>query len=87
VLSTSRHSGQECDFFGQVVHYDPRGAWMLHMVAWDDCKATGGFSCRDAGQLQWHHLVGIARAPAGRPRRHSGITAELLGGNVAAAAT
>jgi hypothetical protein len=38
------------------------------MVAWDDCRATGGFSYRDAGQLQWHHPVGIVRAPAGRPR-------------------
>ena len=32
-FSTSRRSGQECDFLGQVVHYDPRGARMLHMVA------------------------------------------------------
>ena len=30
--------------------------------------ATGGFSCRDAGQLQWHHPAGIVRAPAGRTR-------------------
>ena len=38
------------------------------MVAWDDCRATGGFSCHDARQLQWHHPAGIVRAPAGRPR-------------------
>ena len=30
-FAPSRRSGQECDFFGQVVHYDPRGAWMLRI--------------------------------------------------------
>ena len=52
-FAPSRHSGQECDFFGQAVHYAPRGARTVRMVAWGDCEATGGFSCRDAGQL--HH--------------------------------
>ena len=52
-FAPSRRSGLECDFFGQVVHYAPRGARTVRMVAWGDCEATGGFSCRDAGQLQW----------------------------------
>ena len=49
----SRRSGLECDFFGQVVHYDPRGARTVRTVTWGDRRATGGFSCRDAGQLEW----------------------------------
>ena len=32
-FAPSRRSGLECDFFGQVVHYDPRGARILRMVA------------------------------------------------------
>ena len=52
-FAPSRRSGQECDFFGQVVQYDPRGARILRTVAWGDCGATGGFSCHDAGQLEW----------------------------------
>ncbi len=61
----SRHSGQECDFFGHMVHYDPRGAWIVHMVVWDDCRATGGVSCRDTGQLQWPSSSRRACCPAG----------------------
>ena len=52
-FAPSRRSGPECDFFGQVVQYEPRGARILRMVSWGDCGATGGFSCRDAGQLEW----------------------------------
>ena len=36
-FAPSRRSGQECDFFSQVVHYDPRGARILRMVSWGDC--------------------------------------------------
>ena len=32
-FAPSRRSGQECDFFGQVVQYEPRGARILRMVA------------------------------------------------------
>ena len=32
-FAPSRRSGQECDFFGQAVRYDPRGARMVQMVA------------------------------------------------------
>ena len=32
-FAPSRRSGLECDFFGQVVHYEPRGARILRMVA------------------------------------------------------
>lgn len=46
-FAPSRRSGQECDFFGQVVQYEPRGARFLRMVLWGNCGATGGFSCRD----------------------------------------
>jgi len=52
-FAPSRRSGQECDFFGQMAQYEPRGARILRTVAWGDCGATGGFSCRDAGQLEW----------------------------------
>ena len=52
-FAPSRRSGQECDFFGQMAQYEPRGARVLRTVAWGDCGATGGFSCRDAGQLEW----------------------------------
>ena len=52
-FAPSRRSGQECDFFGQVVQYGTRGARILRTVAWGNCGATGGFSCRDPGQLEW----------------------------------
>ena len=52
-FAPSRRSGPEYDFFGQVVQYEPRGARILRMVAWGDRRETGGFSCRDAGQLEW----------------------------------
>ena len=32
-FAPSRRSGQECDFFGQAMRYDPRGARMVQMVA------------------------------------------------------
>ena len=36
-FAPSRRSGQECDFFGQMAQYEPRGARILRMVAWGDC--------------------------------------------------
>ena len=32
-FAPSGRSGPECDFFGQVVQYEPRGARILRMVA------------------------------------------------------
>jgi hypothetical protein len=72
-FARSRCSGQECGFFGQAVHYDARGARMVQMVAWADCRTTGGFRCLDAGQLQWPPAGALhrRRPPAGpdQPRK------------------
>ena len=68
-FAPSRRSGQECDFFGQMVQYGTRGARILRTVAWGDCGATGGFSCRAAGQLEWPSSGGRLRRLRRRRRR------------------
>ena len=68
-FAPSRRSGQECAFFGQMAQYEPRGARILRTVAWGDCGATGGFSCRDAGQLEWPSSGGRLRQLRRRRRR------------------
>eukprot|EP01043_Picozoa_sp_COSAG02_P047837 COSAG02_NODE_4629_length_5148_cov_4.810061_1_plen_118_part_00 len=55
-----------------AVHYDARSARKVQMVAWADCRATGGFRCLDDGQLQWPPAGALRRRrPAGpdQPRK------------------
>ena len=92
-FAPSRRSGPECDFFGQVVQYEPRGARILRMVSWGNCGATGGFSCRDPGQLEWPSSSG--RLPRLRRWRKrvlfslhlpaDGCVCQVLGADLAAA--
>ena len=92
-FAPSRRSGQECDLFGQVVQYDPRGARILRTVAWGDCGATGGFSCRDPGQLEWPSSGGRLRRLRRWWRRllfslflpADGCVCQVLGADLAAA--
>jgi hypothetical protein len=92
-FAPSRRSGQECDLFGQVVQYDPRGARILRTVAWGDCGATGGFSCRDPGQLEWPSSGGRLRRLRRWRRRllfslflpADGCVWQVLGADLAAA--
>ena len=92
-FAPSRRSGPECDFFGQVVQYEPRGARILRMVSWGDCGATGGFSCRDPGQLEWPSSGGrLHRLRRWRKRvlfslhlPADGCVCQVLGADLAAA--
>ena len=53
----------------------------------DPCRAFDAVARADSAVWLSGGLQVVVRASAGRPRRRSGVTAELLGGNVAPAGT